>query len=213
MAVANVKKIELYVHETAVDDVLSVLQERGFCEISAAEKASTGETSSPVKTGHDYASELNDVNYLVRYLAPYYTDPVGSLGRILGERDDVSVEKLAEVSAKADVAKLASEVRKRERRLTEIRTESQQISSLQTTLSGLAAFTAPLSMVTEGSSLVAGFIGTGTPENLKAWKKSVEEALGADAECAISLPAKGSNTTAWGSVFYLRTLEDKLQET
>ena len=38
MAVASVKKVELYVHRTAVDDVLSVLQARGICEISAPEK-------------------------------------------------------------------------------------------------------------------------------------------------------------------------------
>lgn len=211
MAVANVKKIELYVHQSAVDDVLSVLQERGFCEISAAENPQTGEAAS-TKAGHDYTSEINDVNYLVRYLAPYYKDPVGALGRFLGERDDVSVEKLAELSATADVEKFATEVRKRERRVTEIRSETQQIATLQQTLSGLGSFTAPLSMVTEGSSLVAGFIGTGTPENLAAWKKAVEETLGEDAECSVSLPAKKSTAPAVGSVFYLRSLEDKFQE-
>ena len=211
MAVANVKKIRLYVHRAAVDDVLSVLQEQGYCEITASEKMS-GETSLPVKPERDYASELNDVNYLVRYLAPYYKDPVGALGRMLGERDDLSVQDLADLSAKVDVVKLAGDVRKRERRITEIRTETQQINALQQTLTGIAAFTPPLSMITEGSSLVAGFIGTGTPENLTEWKKSVNEVLGADVECAVSLPDKGSTAIACGSAFYLRSLEDKFGE-
>ena len=92
MAVARVKKIELYVHRTAVEEVLSVLQERGITEISAAERNAAEESSArPARNGRDYAAALNDVNYLVRYLAPYYKDPVGTLGRMLGERDDVSV--------------------------------------------------------------------------------------------------------------------------
>lgn len=213
MAVASVKKIELYVHRPAVDNVLSVLQERGICEISATEKNAAEESSTrQVKDSRDYAAELNDVSYLTRYLAPYYKDPVGALARILGERDDVSVKQLAELSEKVSVSNLAAEVRKRERRLTELRSDMQQAKGLQQTLMGLKAFEAPLSMVTEGSELVVGFLGTGSADNLQAWKAAVDEALGADGESAVSLPEKGSNAPAWGSAFYLRSREDVVQE-
>ena len=40
MAVASVKKVELYAHRSCVDEVLAVLQARGICELSAAEKNS-----------------------------------------------------------------------------------------------------------------------------------------------------------------------------
>ncbi|BDF78290.1 V-type ATPase 116kDa subunit family protein [Pyramidobacter piscolens W5455] len=213
MAVARVKKIELYVHRTAVEEVLSVLQERGITEISAAARSSAEEPSAhPARSGRDYAPALNDVNYLTRYLAPYYKDPVGTLGRMLGERDDVSVEKLAALADKVDAGNLAAEARKRERRLTELRSDMQQIKSLQQTLSGLGNFEPPLSMITEGSQMVAGFLGTGRAENLQEWKNAVEETLGADAECRVWLPPKGSRDPAWGSVFYLRAFEDKLSE-
>ena len=182
MAVARVKKIELYVHRTAVEEVLSVLQERGITEISAAARSSAEEPSAhPARSGRDYAPALNDVNYLTRYLAPYYKDPVGTLGRMLGERDDVSVEKLAALADKVDAGNLAAEARKRERRLTELRSDMQQIKSLQQTLSGLGNFEPPLSMITEGSQMVAGFLGTGRAEDLQEWKNAVEETLGADA--------------------------------
>lgn len=213
MAVASVKKIELYVHQSAVGDVLSVLQERGLCEISASPEGASGENSArQADAGRDYDSELNDVNYLTRYLAPYYTDPVGSFARMLGERDDVSVANLAELAEKTDVSGMAVEVRKRERRLTELRSEVQQAKSLQQTLSGLTDLKSPLSMITEGSQMVAGFLGTGSADNLSEWKKRVEEALGADAECSVSIPEKGRTATAWGCVFYLRTLGDAVQE-
>lgn len=67
MAVASVKKIELYVHRASVDDVLSVLQERGICEISAAEKnAEDALPARPESSNCDYAAMLSDVNYLTR---------------------------------------------------------------------------------------------------------------------------------------------------
>lgn len=206
MAVASVKKIELYVHRASVDDVLSVLQERGICEISAAEKnAEDALPARPESSNCDYAAMLSDVNYLTRFLAPWYHDPVGSLGRMLGERDDVTVAGLAELAAKCDIAALADSVRKRERRLTELRSEAQQIKSLRQTLDALAGFDAPLSMVTEGSKLVAGFLGTGRAENLEEWKNAVAAALGEDAECRVSVPEKGSSAMPWASAFYLRS--------
>lgn len=213
MAVARVKKIELYVHRTAVKEVLSVLQEQGITEIAVAEKNAAEKTSdNSAPNVRDYSVALNDVNYLVRYLASYYKDPVGRLGRMLGERDDVSVAKLAKLADKTDIGSLAADVRKHERRLTELRSDIQQIQSLQQTLATVKNFKPPLSMVTEGTQLVAGFLGTGRAENLMEWKSAVEEAFGADAECFISIPAKRSHDPAWGSVFYLRPLEDRLSE-
>ena len=180
MAVASVKKVELYAHRSCVDEVLAVLQERGICELSAAEKNSEDALPARVEEkGRDYAASLSDVNYLVRYLAPWYHDPVGSLGRMLGERDDVSVEALAKIAEACDAGAMAEEVRGREHRLTELRSEVQQIETLSRTLDGLSAFKPPLSMVTEGSRLVAGFLGTGRVENLQEWKDAVEAALGA----------------------------------
>lgn len=214
MAVASVKKVELYVHRTAVDDVLSVLQARGICEISAPEKdaANDAAASRQAQSGRDFGAALSDVHYLTRFLTPYYQDPVGGLARMLGERDDVTVEKLAELSAQVDVKAMADEVRKRERRQTELRSEVQQVKGLQQILAGLSTFEMPLSMITEGSRMVAGFLGTGRPEQLTEWKAAVEETLGKDAECVLSIPGKNEQGIAWGSVYYLRSLEDKLQE-
>lgn len=213
MAVANVKKFELYVYQAAVDRVLSLLQERGICEISVYEPENPAdEISSAVKEDSALAGALSDVSYLTRYLAPYYKDPVGGFARMLGERDDVSVARLASLAEQTDIAALAADVRKRERRLTELKSEMQQTESLQQILSGLTAFTAPLSMITEGSSLVAGFLGTGRPENLLEWKEAVQEAFGEDCECSVFIPEKGDNAPAWGSVFALRSLSDRLAE-
>ncbi|MGI6075823.1 MAG: V-type ATP synthase subunit I [Pyramidobacter sp.] len=212
MAVASVKKIELFVHRTVVDDVLSVLQSKGICQISPTESDAADEAVRSSGKSRDYASELNDVTYLTRYLAPYYKDPVGSLARILGERDDVSMSDLAALDGKVSVSGLAAEVRKRERRLTELRSEVQQSLTLQQTLSNLATFKAPLSMITEGSQLVTGFLGTGRAEDLQAWKEALDEALGEDGECSISPVEKGSAAKLWGSAFYLRSRESDVQD-
>lgn len=212
MAVASVKKIELFVHRTVVDDVLSALQSKGICQISPAESDAAEPPLRPSEKSRDYASELNDVTYLTRYLAPYYKDPVGALARMLGERDDVSMSDLAALDGTMSVSALAAEVRKRERRLTELRSDVQQSKALRQTLSGLTAFTAPLSMITEGSELVTGFLGTGRAEDLQAWKEAMDDALGEDGECAVSPVEKGTTAKLWGSAFYLRSRESDVQD-
>jgi V/A-type H+-transporting ATPase subunit I len=214
MAVASVKKIELFVHRSAVDDVLAVLQSKGICEISPAEgSAQDSDSVRPAEKSRDYASELNDVTYLTRYLAPYYKDPVGGFARMLGERDDVSMAHLAELDSRVSIPDLAAEVRKRERRLTELRSDVQQSKALKQTLTKLQSFKAPFSMITEGSETVTGFLGTGRAEDLQAWKKALDGALGADGECEVCLPQKKDSTgIAWASAFYLRSRADDVQE-
>jgi len=212
MAVASVKKIELYVHRASVNDVLAVLQERGICEIAPAKDAEDAISVRASEENRDYSALQNDVNYLTRFLAPWYVDPVGSLGRILGERDDVSVESLAQLAAQSDIGEMAAEVRQRDRKLTELKSDMQQSGVLRQTLEGLNGFVPPLSIVTEGSQYVTGFLGTGTADRLDEWKKAVEAELGADIECHIALPEKGSQVQPWGSAIYLRSLEGKFSE-
>ena len=213
MAVASVKKIELYVHRSAVNDVLSVLQERGFCDITAAEKNAADDASARQSgTNADYTAALSDVNYLTRMLSPYYVDPVGGLARIMGERDDVSVEGLAALAEKENVREMAAEVRVFERRLTELHTEAVQEKALLQTLSGVRSFEQPLSIVTEGSKTVAGFIGTGRQDCLTAWKEAAAEVLGEDGECSLFFPPKGSTEKPWGVLYYLRSRESAVQE-
>ena len=82
MAVASVKKVELYAHRSCVDEVLAVLQERGICELSAAEKNSEDALPARVEEkGRDYAASLSDVNYLRARAPAHRTEKRGPADR------------------------------------------------------------------------------------------------------------------------------------
>ncbi len=211
MSICSVKKVELLVHRDAVEDVLATLQREGCCEISAPQQDSAAEDGTAAED-LGLTANLTEARYLMRSLAPYYTDPVGGVARALGERDEASMEELAGLSQGTDIKALADEVRGKERRFTELRTEVSQIKSLKATLEGLENFRYPLSIVTEGSNLVAAAIVTGLPDQLAQWQKALEEAFGADIQCELSIPGKKESGTPWGWALYLRAKEKEFQE-
>ncbi len=210
MSICSVKKVELFVHRDAVDDVLATLQREGCCEISAPRQDGAAEETSAAD--QTLTANLTEVRYLTRSLAPYYTDPVGSIARAMGERDQTSMEELAALSQATKIKEMADQVRSQERRFTELRTETSQVKSLTSLLSGLVSFPYPLSIVTEGSALTAAVVVTGLAEELAAWQKALEEAFGSELQCQISIPGKKEPGVPWGWALYLRSRERELQE-
>lgn len=213
MAVVSVKKVELCVCRSVVPEVLSALQESGCCEISNPKQDGPKETS-PAGGEQELNVRLSEAHYLVRYLAPYYTDPVGGMARMLGERDDVSMQDLAGLDNKTDIRALAGEVRGSEHRLAALHAEISQVKVLQSTLDSIENFEYPLSIVTQGSAKVAAYLGTGSLKDLQDWQKEVSAVIGADGECVVPEPRDKKDAVqkdfAW--VIFLRSTESKIQE-
>jgi len=208
MAVAKINKVELYVHKSLIDSVLASLQEIGVCEIISKEQGEGSESLSAGKL-QKLDTYLSETRFLLRFFDPYYVDEVGSLGRALGERPVKSLSELALLADHSDIVSLAEQMRKLERRMVEIRSESSQIESLRSTLTELKGFPYPLELVVKGTEIVKGILGTMPVDQVEEWKQSMQTETGTDTEVyVVSCGDKAKET--WVAAFFLRDLENNV---
>ncbi len=169
MAVSRLKKAELYYHKSLSDQVAGILQESGACQIIGTEENSSApkEMTEQLNLSSEY---LADVRYLMRTLTPYFNDPVPALDRMLGERPEVSMQDLKNLSAEKDLKNLCEIVRNNEHGLAEVKLELSQAKANLNLLENLKFFPFQLSIVTEGTKTVKGLVGSVKFENLAGLK-------------------------------------------
>lgn len=207
MAVASIKKVEFYVHNSVVEDVLSILQKTGTCEIVSRQDVDEVDSHS---TAHlqRIDSLLSETRFLLRFFEPFYEDSVPPMARALGERPDFSVEELASLAEKTDLLQLAEHIRTLERRLIEIRSEITQIDSTKAILSHITELPYSLELVSRGTRFVGGFVGMLPVEQIAGWKQAIEKNLGDAGEFFIA-SYEEKEKEAWVALFCRR---DKEQE-
>ena len=210
MAVARIKKLELYVHKSIIDNVLASLQKVGVCEIISGEQ---GEGSVEVSTGElqELDACLSESRFLLRFFDTYYVDDVGSMARALGERPVKSLLELASLARDTDITSLAEQMRKLERRMVEIRSELSQIESLQLMLAKLKDFPYALELVSQGTETIRGVLGTIPVEQFSEWNDSLLGKAREDVEIYVA-PYDDKAKETWVAAFFLKELEDEVQD-
>jgi len=116
MPVAELKKAVLYYHKSIQDEVLLTLQKSGVCEIipgneAGADVINAGSKASAAAKVANCDAAIAELRFLLRFLEPYYKDPVSSMARALGERPSNSLRELAELAGKFDIAEKTEAVR------------------------------------------------------------------------------------------------------
>ena len=173
MGVARLKKAELYYHKSVHEQVAAVLQESGACQIiSTAEETFTPPADVEALIAKT-DEKLSDVRYLTRTLTPHYVDPVPALDRMLGERPDVTMADLEDLAAHTDLKAVCDSVRAVERETGDARLKLSEARLNVSLLSALAFFPYPLSVITEGTRTVTGFIGTLKAPNVSGFKAAL----------------------------------------
>lgn len=210
MAVAEVKRVELYAYHTVVQPLLAALQDWGEVEFSAQEGDDGPALADRLSAQSAYEARLNDLTYALRFIKPWFNDPGAGLARLLGDRPEFSLEELAARAAEFDVEGRVDELRGFERRLTELKNRESQLNDLIEALYGLSDLPVPLSMVHEGTEKVGALLTTGTAEALADWSAALQNELGEDVEVKLGLPVGKSKQTPWGLVLYLRDCQEQV---
>src|SRR6056297_2292214 len=97
MGVAKINKLELYVHNSVTDSLVASLQETGCFEIISCEEENSNEKTSGRLQELD--TFLSEGRFLLRFLEPYYQDPISSISRALGEKPSMSLTELTNLSS------------------------------------------------------------------------------------------------------------------
>lgn len=202
MAVAEVKRLELYAHRSVAEEVLARLQDWGEVEFSSDQ--TEGSLDEQLNATSVYEARLNDLNYALRFIKPWFEDPQGGLARMLGDRPEATLDQLADLAAGCDVEADVGLLRNFERKLTELKNAQTALTSAVDALWGLSDLPVPFDMISEGTDQVAAFLATGTPEALTDWSVELNKVLDGDGEVKLGLPVGKSRQTPWGLVLYLR---------
>lgn len=208
MAVARFNKLELYVHNSVIEDVLAVLQKSGSCEIISRQELDDSGDHFSSRLQH-IDNLLSEIRFLLRFLEPNFNDTISPLARALGERPNYSVQELINLSEKTDIQKCAEEMRTLERRLVEIHSEITQIEGTKSVLSNLTELPYALDLLSNGTQFVKGSVGTMPVDHLASWKQAVGEVLGDSGEFFIASYGEKEKET-WVAIFYRRDLEQKV---
>ncbi|HPI98052.1 MAG TPA: V-type ATPase 116kDa subunit family protein, partial [Synergistales bacterium] len=204
MPVAKINKLELYVHRSVLDGVAAAIQNTGRCEIimreeEEAQKASSGRLQ-------ELDALLSEARFLLRFLEPYYEDPISPIERAFGEKPSLSLKDLSDLSREADIREISDEMHTLERRLVEIRAEVSQMEGLLVMLDKLKGLPYSLELISSGTTTIRGVVGTVPIDQLDYLKLAVENQLGEDGELFVAEYGEKEKET-WVALFYLKTLE------
>ncbi len=175
MAVLPVKKVSITVHRSVEEEVFGKVQAFGRCEVVPL--VSQGDVSHAAARLAEVDDTLADVRFALRFLEPHFSGGGGGLALLFGDKPQVTLPGLAQMSHNLSLPRIVQDLREKERRLNEIRTEKSLGVSVQNVLQHLEGFPYPLVLLTEGTARVQGIFGTVACGNMDEAKRLLSSAL------------------------------------
>ena len=217
MPVAKLKKAVLYYHNSIQDEVLLTLQKSGVCEIIPGNEEYYNTTTAALEAKTSAAAKvtecdnkLSELRFLLRFLEPYYNDPVSGIARVLGERPGNSLFELAELAGKCSIIGESEMVRDYERKLSSIRIEMSQLDNTKAILNNLSGFPHDLNIFSSVGRLRA-ITGSLPTVQSEAWKDSLLKEVGDDCEIFLA-PPKAKERDVWAVLMYASERENEVME-
>ncbi|MDD4160166.1 MAG: V-type ATP synthase subunit I [Synergistaceae bacterium] len=160
MALAEMSKARIAVHRSVADELVGKLQALGCCEFTGEASGTIDSTAMlQLRARQRHIDELlSDVRFTVRLLEPLEENKGSSFARMLG---DVPAIGFSELAAKADEEKFkafVAELREKERKATEIRSEISRLKGLLAQSILLNSIKYPLEFFTAGTEMIAGAV-------------------------------------------------------
>jgi len=189
MAIAKFCKLDLVIHESVRDEVMSDLQKLGCCEIIKTQ--STEEDTQQFESSKNLDEKLSEARFAIKFLEPHYVDEGNKIARLLGNKPKVSLREMVELEKSLDLVEYSTKLRKLEKKLSEIRAEISKLKASEEILMKIKDFSLPLSLLTEGTEYVIGLIAVVPVEQIGVLKTELEESLKPnEGEFHISMPVE-----------------------
>ncbi len=215
MGVARLKKAELYYHKSVHEEIAAALQESGACQIISTAEENSAPPSEIEALISQTDDKLSDIRYLSRTLTPHYVDPIPALDRMLGERPEVTMPELAELSSQTDLKKICEQVRGIEHETGDVRMKLSEARMNVSLLSSLGFFQYPLSVITEGTRTLTGLVGTLKAENVNGFRAVLGDFSQYSQETELVIAPYNEKDKAqevYAALIYSRSIESEVRE-
>ncbi len=210
MAVLPVKKVSITVHRSVEEEVFGKVQAFGRCEVIPL--SAQGDVSHAANRLAEVDDALADVRFALRFLEPHFSKKGDALASLFGDRPKMALQELAQLFDGVGLPALVGDLRDKERRFNELRTEKSLGLSVQNVLQHLESFPYPLELLTEGTARVQGLFGTVPRKDLEELQRRLTALLQPLGEVFTVLPKDPKEKEAHVALLFPREQYRKVEE-
>ncbi|KRT36266.1 V-type ATP synthase subunit I [Acetomicrobium hydrogeniformans] len=178
MAITKFCKLDLVVHESVREEVMSELQRLGCCEVITTERAEEDQWRPESIKSLD--EKLSDARFAIRFLEPYYRGEGSKIARMLGNKPKVSLDEISRLEESFDIVQYSAKLREVEKKLSEIRAELSRLRNIEGIVAKIVDFQLSLSLITKGTDYVTGIMAAIPVEQTMVFKSLLEGSINSD---------------------------------
>ena len=175
MAVLPVKKVSITVHRSVEEDVFGKVQAFGRCEVIPL--GTQGEVSHATSRLAEVDDALADARFALRFLEPHFSGKGDGLALLFGDKPKAALQELSQLFDHFGLPGIVEDLRDKERRFNELRTEKSLGVSVQSVLEHLEGFPYPLVLLNEGTARVQGIFGTVARSGMEELQRQLSKLL------------------------------------
>ena len=188
MALAEMQKVRVAVHESVLGDLMPKIQELGCCHFVSQDEQdghSVEGALSPVRTQLRSVDDLlGEVRFAMRFLDPFVAERGSAVSRIMGDVPEYSIAALEKATPEPEFRDLTLKLRSFEKRLSDARSGISRTRGLLLQLSALMSIPYPLEFFNRGTELVSGVLLSMKKDSFPGFKTELLEKMGSSVECS-----------------------------
>lgn len=194
MALAEMQKVRVAVHESVLGELMPKIQELGSCHFIPQDEQdglSIEGALSPVRSQLRSVDDLlGEVRFAMRFLDPFTTEKGSAVSRMMGDLPEYSISTLEKATSESAFRDLTLNLRSLEKKLSDARSGISRTRGLLLQLSALMAVPYPLELFNRGTEQVAGVLLSMKRDAFSGFKKELLEKMESSVECSDFFPGE-----------------------
>ncbi len=217
MSVTPVKKVRLAVHCSASEDLIGSIQALGCCEMipppatGAASGSASGRESEDPRVMELLEDSLSELRSTLRFLQLFYVEEHGVFERMLSDKPPVTLSQLSGLFEDTEILDIVTEARSLEKRLAEIHSLLPLLTDQLKTLDAVRNLPFPLILLSRGTELISGFVGTVPAEHKEDLISYFQEITGKEGDY-FQVQPDGKDMDAFVALLFLKEQEQAIRD-
>lgn len=181
MAFVGMIKARMAVHKSVANNIAADLQALGCCEfaeLGEGSRSDGGITLGMSARRRHMEDLLSDARFVTRLLEPMEENKESSVARMLGDIPEISYDKLADRADETRFASFVNEMRQKDKKLSELRTEIARCRAFVAQTELLKSINYPMELFTKGTDKISGLVVSIAKPASSQFDRLLSEALG-----------------------------------
>ena len=194
MALAEMQKVRVAVHESVLGELMPKIQELGSCHFIPQDEQDSPSAEGALSPARSRLRSVDDllgeVRFAMRFLDPFTTEKGSAVSRMMGDLPEYSISALEKATSEPAFRDLTLNLRSLEKKLSDARSGISRTRGLLLQLSALMAVPYPLEFFNRGTEQVAGVLLSMKKEAFSGFKAELLGKMESSVECSDFFPGE-----------------------